>query len=893
MSWRTQLVKLRQVFRRRVRDGELAEEIKTHLAMEEQENREVGMPPDEARHAAMRRFGNATLTLERSRDMWGWSSIETLGQDLRYGLRQLRRSPGFTVVAVTTLALGIGANTAIFQLLDAVRLRSLPVPSPQELAEIRIVGGNGGMGINNGEYPQLTRPIWQEIQRQQQAFSGVFAWGTNGAWIGKDVDRRWSYLLFVSGDLFRVLGVNPWRGRLLLPEDEGSCPESKAVVSYSYWQGQMGGRNLGANSTLLVDGALKQVVGVTPPGFFGLAVGDSFDIALPFCQPQEPLRRDLFDIAVMGRLGRGWTLPRASAQLQAISPGIFEATVPPGRSTKSTETYKRFRLGAYPASNGVSSLRAQYDSSLRLLVGTTGLVLLIACANLANLMLARASTREREIAVRLAFGASRTRLLRQLLAESGLLAAVGAVLGIGVAESLSRVLVRSLSTDSNTVSLSVSTDWRVLVFAALAAALTCAVFGAIPALRATRVEPVTSMKGASRGMTGSRERFSIQRLMVVTQIAVSLLLLVGALLFVRSFRNLMTFDPGIREAGITVAIVAFQHSRVAHDQLAEFKRQLLEDVSSAPGILSAATTTNTPLLGGSWTHDIHVGATPGWSKFTWVSPDYFRTMGIPVIAGRSFTANDTQVSGRVAVVNRAFIRQYLGGADAIGKTLRTEPEPDFPSTVYEIVGVIPDTQYDSLRGQTPPMTFAPASQYPGQGPWVFMMIHSNMPSASVASTVKRTIAARHPEIVTTTGDFQTWIRDGLVRERLMATLSGFFGLLAALLATVGLYGVISYIVARRRNEIGIRLALGARRGQVIGMVLRETVRLLLIGTVIGTALALAAGRGAGSLLFKLKPYDPLTLAAAGSLLALIAILASFLPARRASKVDPMDALRCE
>ena len=826
--------------------------------------------------------------------MWGWSSIETLGQDLRYGLRQLRRSPGFTVVAVTTLALGIGANTAIFQLLDAVRLRSLPVPSPQELAEIRIVGGNGGMGINNGQYSQLTRPIWQETQRQQQAFSGVFAWGTNGAWIGKDVDRRWSYLLFVSGDLFRVLGVNPWRGRLLLPADEGSCPESKAVVSYSYWQGQMGGRNLGANSTVLVDGELKQVVGVTPPGFFGLAVGDSFDIALPFCQPQEPLRRDVFDIAVMGRLRRGWTLPRASTQLQAISPGIFEATVPPGRSTKSTETYKRFRLAAYPASNGVSSLRTQYDSSLWLLVGITGLVLLIACANLANLMLARASIREREIAVRLALGASRARLLRQLLAESGLLAAVGAVLGIGVAESLSRVLVRSLSTDSNTVSLSVSTDWRVLAFAALAAALTCAVFGAIPALRATRVEPVTSMKGASRGMTGSRERFSMQRLMVVTQIAVSLLLLVAALLFVRSFRNLMTFDPGMREAGITVAIIAFQHSHVATDNIPEFNRQLLEDVSSAPGILSAATTTNTPLLGGSWTHDIHVGATQGWSKFTWVSPDYFRTMGIPVITGRAFTANDTQASERVAVVNRAFIRQYLGGADPIGKTLRTEPEPDYPSTVYEIVGVIPDTQYDSLRGQTPPMTFAPASQYPAQqGPWTLMMIYSNMPSASVASTVKRTIAARHPEIVTTTGDFQTWIRDGLVRERLMATLSGFFGLLAALLATVGLYGVISYIVARRRNEIGIRLALGARRGQVIGMVLRETLRLLLIGTLIGAALSLAAGRGAGSLLFKLKPYDPLTLVAAAGLLALIAVLASFLPARRASKVDPMEALRCE
>jgi len=656
----------------------------------------------------------------------------------------------------------------------------------------------------------------------------------------------------------------------------------------------MGGQDIGASSTLLVDGEPVEVVGVTSPQFFGLSVGDSFDLVMPLCQPRERLRRDVFDVAVMGRLRPGWTLRRASAELEAISPGIFEATAPTGRTAGSIETYKRFRLAAYPAPAGVSKLRTEYNSSLWLLLGITGLVLLIACANLANLMLARASAREREIAVRLALGASRGRLLRQLLAESGLLAVIGAGLGIGLAQLLSRILVWALSTESNSVSLSIAADRRVLLFAMLLAALTCVVFGAAPALHAIRrAEPVSAMKAAGRGMTAAREHFSLHRLLVVTQIAVSLVLLVGALLFVRSFRKLMTFDPGMREAGITVSILAFQQSHVAPGRYEEFKRQLLDEVRAAAGILGAATTTNIPLLGGSWEHGVHIGSTEGTSKFTWVSPGYFQTMGIPLLIGRDFSQHDTAASQRVAVVNQTFVRRFLGGANPIGKTLRTDQEPTYPSTVYEIIGVIPDTRYNDLRGETPPMTFAPASQFPAQGPWTIMMIHSNAPPDVVMSAVKRTIAQKHPEIVTASGDFQTWIRDGLVRERLLAMLSGFFGFLAALLAMVGLYGVISYVVARRRNEIGIRMALGAQRAQVVGMVMREAFRLLVIGVVTGMALSLVAGRWASSLLFGLKPHDPLTLVAAAALLAVIASLASFLPARRASKLDPMDALRCD
>jgi predicted permease len=455
------------------------------------------------------------------------------------------------------------------------------------------------------------------------------------------------------------------------------------------------------------------------------------------------------------------------------------------------------------------------------------------------------------------------------------------------------VLVWALSTEGSSVNLNTDMDWRVLLFAAGAAILTCAAFGVLPALRAADAQPAAAMRTGGRGMTAGRERFSLQRLMVVTQISVSLVLLVTALLFVRSFRNLMTFDPGMRESGITTGFLGFWQSNLKPERWLEFKRELLDEVRATPGVLNAATTTNAPLLGSSWEHGVRVGALEDDAKFTWVSPGYFDTMGIPVVRGRGFNENDTASSTLVAVVNQTFVRKFLGGADPIGQTLRGIQEGDYPTTLYEIVGVIPDTQYNDLRGKTPPMTFEPASQLPAPGPWTGLMIHSNAPPAALAATIKRRLAAQHPDVIVELSDFQKDIRDGLTPERLMAMLSGFFGLLAALLAMVGLYGVISFLVARRRNEIGIRLALGAERGQVVAMVMREAGRLLLIGVLTGAALSLVAGRGARSLLFGLKPYDPLTLVAAALLLALIAAAASYVPARRASKLDPMVALRDE
>src|SRR5579864_2513626 len=883
---------LRSLFRKERVSQELDEELNDFLEMAAEEKMKQGMSRNDALRAVRLEQGNLEATKEVVRSA-GWESLlETCWRDLRFGLRTLRKTPGFTATAIVTLSLGIGANTAIFMLLDAVRLRSLPVQDPQELAEVRITDpGHQGMGINQ-QYGELTRPLWQEIRDHQQSFSGVFAWSVNLRYVGRGSEMRHFRELRVSGDFFPVLGIRPWRGRLLTPEDEGACPMTRAVASSPYWQSELGGRGLSPTIKLVVDNELVEIIGVTPPGFYGMVVGQDFDIAIPFCQPKEELRRDVFEVSVMGRLKPGETIQHASAEMDAISPAIFEETVPPGRDARSTQTYKHFRLAAYPAATGVSSLR-EYDRSLFLLLGIAGLVLLIACTNLANLMLVRASARHREMAVRLALGASRYRLIRQLLTESLLLAAMGAALGVVLAQSLSRVLVWSFSTEGAGVTLQMVTDWRVLLFAIGVSALTCVVFGVVPSLRATRTEPISAMKTAGRGTTEGRERFSLQRLLVVTQVSVSLVLLVGALLFVRSFHNLMTFDPGMRERGITDAFLGFWQSNLSPERWADFQRELLDEVRSLPGVLNAATTTNVPLSGGSWEHGIHIGSQDGNSKFTWVSPDYFETMGIPIIRGRSLTRQDTATSQRVALVNETFVRRYLSGADPIGQTLRTSPEPDYPATVYEIVGVISDTKYNDLRGQTPPMTFAPASQFPGQGPWTSIMIRSNLSSAEVAAAAKRLIAERHPDVVTQFSDFQSEIRDGLVEERLMATLSGFFGLLAVLLAVVGLYGVISYIVAMRKNEIGIRMAVGATRGNVIGIIVRQTLVLLALGVGIGVVLALAAVRSAASLLFGLQPNDPLTFAGVSALLITIALIASFLPARRASRVDPMVALRYE
>jgi len=879
--------------RRSQMEQEIDAELREHMAMCIDDNIARGMSREEAERDARRRFGSPAAMRERVSAEDAALGIETLWHDLGGALRVLRTSPGFALVVVATLALGIGANTAIFELLDAVRLRTLPVVKPDELAEVRIAGGNRGFGITDNFFTDFTVPMWLEVRQHHDPFSGVFAWRTSGVRVGLGQQSHEVNGLEVSGELFSVLGITPVQGRLIEPQDVTGCQIDRVVASYSFWRSQMGGKPITPNTTIVAEGRSVQVLGVTPPSFFGMIVGDRFDVAYPTCVPPHP-RAESFVYSVMGRLKPGWTLRRASEYFNAISPGIFAATAPAGYSSEALQTYKGFRLAAYPAGSGVSLLRDQYDSSLEILLAITGLVLLIACANLANLMLARASVKRREFAIRISLGASRGRLLRQILLESGVLAGCGAILGAALAQPLSRALVASLDTSQSTIHLTIVPDWRVLLFAAVAGIATCLVSSTLPALRSTRAEPLASLKSGERGVVGNRERFSVQRGMVVTQIAVSMVLLVGALLFVRSYLNLLTLNPGLRTSGLTVAYLGFPSAQVKPERLAEYKTQLVDEVRAIPGIQNAAATTNVPLSGSTWGHEVEVGSLNGESRFTYVSPSFFSTLNIPLLQGRNFTPGDTNDHPLVLIVNQAFVRKYVNPRSPLGVQVHVRPEPQYPARTYEIVGVVADTKYSDLREDDQVQAFVPIAQLPvsAQGPGMAMLIASRDPAAAQLA-VRRMLGQRHPGTEMQFSNFQQGILDQLVGDRMMARLAGFFGLLAALLVVIGLHGILTYLLTQRRGEIGIRMALGASRGRVVAAMLGNSCFMLGVGLVAGTALALLAGRGASTLLFGLKPWDPLTLAGAAVLLAIVTLAASLVPSLRAANVNPIDSLRAE
>jgi putative ABC transport system permease protein len=826
--------------------------------------------------------------------------LETAWLDVKFGARSLRKSPVFTTVALLSLALGIGANAAIYQLLDVVWLRSLPVHDPSEIVEIRTQPGKPLTGNFQGPRPRLTNALWERIRENPSTVTDLFAMGGTNFQLSSGGESRVAVGLFVSGDYFRALEATAVTGRLLAKADDfRGCPGS-AVLGYSFWKREFGGAADITNRTITLDGAVMPIAGVVRPGFMGIDIGRRVDVYVPICarpaiKKNDPALdvADSWWLAVFARLKPGVTVDQANAEFATRSRGILEATVSPRYAAADAKGYVENKLVVLPAASGVSVLGNRYGSSLTLLLAIAGLVFLIACANLANLMLARASGRAREIAVRLAIGASRARLFRQLIAESLLLAVVGALAGTLIALGLSRVLVAMLTSDGSPWALDLRIDWRLIGFSSGLATIACLLFGLTPALRATRSSPTAVLHLGGRGLTADRQRLIVRRVLVAGQVAVSVVLVVGALLFVATLRNLATVQNGFSDRGVLVVDLDLRPAGVALDAQVNYQLDVIERLRHMPGVRAAGSAAITPISDSTWNEFLIVDGQeqPGNPDANRVSPGFFEALQIPFVAGRNFDATDGANGKKVAIINQAFRDKYLASGNPIGRQFKLRVGPGEPDPFYEVVGVVGNTKYRNLREELGPQMYFPATQETDPSPFETVLLRTDASPNDLRAGVANTIRAVNPSIIVEYTVMSDQVGNSLLRERLMASLSTGFAALAIVLAAVGLYGLMAYGVARRRNEIGIRMALGATRSQVVGIVLGETAWVVAIGLVIGAVGAYYAAQSATTLLYGLSG-SPIAILALGSLaLALIAALASVIPAARAARLNPTVALR--
>ena len=886
---------------RKKREQELNEEIQAHLTLGAREEKESGQSRKDALFSARREFGNETLARETTRDMWGWRWVGELMQDVRYGLRLLGKNPGFTTVCVLTLALGIGANTAIFSLIDTVMLKMLPVQHPQELVSL----------LMGSSTPVLTNPIWEQIRDKQDVFSGVFAWSTGKFDLAQGGESHPINSVFVSGDYFNTLGVLPAAGRLFRNSDDQRGCAGSVVLSYGFWQEHFGGSQSAIGSMLYLSGHPEQIIGVVAPGFYGMDVGQKFDVAVPVCT--EAIfngknsmldHRSSWWLSVVGRPKAGITAEQVSARLKVLAPQIFGAVVPQNWKPEMQKSFATRSLSAIPASKGLSDVRRQYDQPLRMLMVVVGLVLLIACANIAGLMLARAATRQKEISIRLAIGASRSRLIRQLLTECVLLSCAGAALGFLFARWGCAILVRFISTTRNPVFLEFSMDARVLGFTAVAAVFTGVLFGILPALRSTRVSVVSAMKGGQQDETQFRSHFRSGRWIVACQVALSLVLLVVAGLFLHSFNNLLTLDAGFDRSNVLIVNASAKNANIPADQRPILWNQVAQRLRSLPGVVSASESLLTPLSGVGWNNvfSLPSGGGPSGddalSNINYVSPEYFATLRSPLQAGRNFNESDSAGAPLVGIVNETMAHRFFGTTDPIGQYLRIEDMPGTTTPPIRIIGILKDAKYGSLREKIHPTIYFPLAQLSGsEAPRVTLSpvfeLRTTSQPAALAHSVEEEFAGFNKSISITFRTLEGQVDDSLRQDQLLATLSSFFGGLALLLATIGLYGVLAYMVTRRRKEIGIRMALGAGKSSILRLVLRDVSILLAVGIAAGLGISLWATRFLQKMLFNLDAQDAKTILLSVMILSGVALFAGYLPARRAARMDPNAILRDE
>jgi len=899
------------VWWRSKRNQDLEREIRGHLDLEEEEQRNAGVTPDDAPYAARRAFGNVGFIKEVTREMWGWTSLERLGQDLRYAVRMMRKSPGFTAVAVLSLALGIGANTAIFSLMNAIMLRSLPVQEPDRL----VLFGKGQWAGVTDDLPDhswqlFAYPFYRHVQRKNQVFSGVAAMGSMGndvrAIVSGNRQSEPVSARLVSGTYFSVLGVNAVAGRTFTDaEDQTPGGNPVAVMSYSWWQRRFGRDASVIGKTLTIGSTVFHIIGVAPPEFFGTSVGESADLWIPASMitevppgwgGDEPTRDPSFQsFHILARLNPGVTVTQAGAQVNVLFKQALRERVGSAPSQKELSAIQHALIELTPGGRGLSQIRGRISLMLEILMGAVGLVLLIACANIANLLLARAASRQKEIAVRLSIGAGRLRLIRQMLTESALLALVGGVAGVVFAWWATGFLLWMVSTGGETLPLSVTPDARVLWFTSVLSLATGVLFGLAPALRATRVELSSSLK-EGRGSLPARSKNVLAKALIVSQVALSVVLLIGAGLFVRSLVNLRNVDTGFNKENVLVAGVDAPSAGYKEDdpRLTALYQQVEQRVSELPGVRSASFSMFT-FQQGAWTMSTYPqGRTPpsenhGEIHNNAVGPGFFAAMDLPVILGRAFNSRDTAKSPKVAVINETMARTYFPGESPIGLRYGFSPEH---SGDFEVVGVMRDAKYGNLREKPTPMAFYPYTQQPRYlGDFTVRYAGDQR---GLAQEIRRAFAAVNSNLpITNVRTLAEQVDDTLIGDKLVARLSSFFGLLALLLASIGIYGVLSYAVAGRTSEVGLRMALGAKRSNVVWLVMRDVLVLVFIGLAIGVPGAVSLERLASDMFYGLAAVDAVSIAAAVSILALVAGVAAYLPARKASLVDPMTALRYE
>jgi putative ABC transport system permease protein len=895
--------RFRSLFRRDTVESEAEAELRFHFDQQVEKYIKLGLTREEALRRSRLEFGGHEQIKEEIRDARGVNLIETLFQDIRYGVRILGRTPVISCVAILSLALGIGANTAIFSLIDTVMLRMLPVEKPEELMQVRI---HEPRSPNDESNPIFTNPLWEELRNRQDIFAGIFSWSLTQFDLAQGGAVQDINGMFASGDYFATLGVRPAAGRLTTAADDTrGCP-GVAVVSYGFWQEHFGGSQSAVGSTLSLDNHIFSVIGVSAPGFFGLEVGRKFDVAIPVCAaeifdgPKSRLdKRSWWWLNVAGRSKAGVSPEQLKARLGVISPQVFAAALPQDWEPKDQQEFLKRSFEPTPAATGTSYLRRQFTQPLNILMGVVGLVLLIACANIASLMLARASARHKEIAVRKALGASRARLIRQLLTECVLLSAAGALLGVLFARWGTSLLVSFISTGNNKVFLDLSFDWRILSFTAGVALLTGLLFGVLPAFRSTRVSLTSAMKGSLAVDAESRARFRPGKWIVASQVALSLVLLVASGLFLRSLVKLVTMDVGFDRNNVLLAHANLHNAKVPSAQQPAMFDEVESRLRTLPGVISASRSVMTPVSNYVWNNILQVD-TPNPPTgdaalvfFNFVSPGYFETLRTPLLAGRGFNQGDTKTAAQVAIVNETLARKFFPKGDALGKYFRVQPEPGKTAPPIQIVGLAKDAKYESLREEAHATAYFPVAQITEDAEeQVFELRTTARPSALVPS-VQEAVAGVSKAIPLDFGTLAEQVDDSLVQERLLATLSTFFGMLALLLAMIGLYGALSYLVAQRQREFGIRIALGAPRDSILRLVMRDVVVVLAGGLGAGSFISLAVVGTLQKMLFGLAARDTLTLLASIGVLSGVAFFAGYLPARRAMCVDPMVALRYE